>query len=78
MLISTDQAQAVRATVNAAASGDSPIGHTVSAAMLGGGLSGIIVWLLQLAHLDPPAAVAQGITACCMVAASWIMQKVSQ
>lgn len=64
--------------IQAAASGDSTIGHTVSAAALGGGFSAMAVWGLQLAHLDPPASVSQAVTVICMVAASWIMQKVSQ
>lgn len=73
MLITQQTATAV----NNVASGNSLIGHVVTAATLGDGLSSIAVWCLQLAHVDPPAAVAQGITAICMVAASWILQKVS-
>lgn len=67
----------ITGAVSNAASGNSLIGHVVTAATLGDGLSSIAVWLLQLAHVDPPAAVAQGITACCMVAASWIMQRIA-
>lgn len=66
------------AAANTVASGDSTLGHVVTAAVLGDGLSSMAVWALQLAHLDPPAAAAQGVTAICMVAASWIMQKVAK
>lgn len=62
---------------NSVMSGDNLIGHTVTAAALGDGLSSIVVWGLQVAHLVPPASVDQGITAICMVAASWLMQKIS-
>lgn len=74
MLISPQVATAV----NNAASGNSLVGHVVTAATLGDGLASIAVWALQLAHVDPPAAVAQGISAVCIVAASWIMQRASQ
>lgn len=52
-------------------------GHVVTAAMLGDGLAAIMVWGLQVAHLSPPASVDQGITAICMVIASYVMQKLS-
>lgn len=58
-------------------SGDNIVGHTVTAAVLGDGLSSVAVWILQLNHLVLPASVEQGITAICMVAASYIMQKIS-
>jgi len=64
--------------VNNVASGDNVVGHVVTAAMLGDGLSSVAVWALQVSNLAPPASVSQGITAICIVVASWIMQKVSQ
>jgi hypothetical protein len=67
----------ITSAVTAAASGDNIIGHTVTAAVLGDGLSSIAVWALQLAHLVPPASVDQGITALSMIAASWILQKMA-
>ena len=63
---------------NAVVSGDNLAGHVVSAATVGYALSGFAVWILQLVHLDPPASVSQGITTISMLAASWIMKKVSE
>lgn len=71
----------VESTSNAvvkASSGDNIIGHVVSAAVLGDGLSSMAVWSIQtFAHVDPPAAVSQGITAICMVVASYVMKKLA-
>lgn len=67
----------LQSALTSAASGDNMLGHVVTAATLGDGLASISVWGLQLAHLVPPAGVDQGITAVCMVAASWIMQKLA-
>lgn len=64
-------------TVAAAASGDNITAHVLTAATLGDGLGSIAVWTLQtFAHVDPPAAVSQGVTAICMVIASMVMKKV--
>lgn len=53
------------------------VGHTVTAAVLGDGLSSVVVWGVQtFGHVDIPAAVSQNFTAVCMVFASWIMSKV--
>lgn len=66
----------VKAVAANTASGDNTIGHVLTAATLGGGLSSIFVWLIQTAaHVDPPASVAQGITAISMVIASLVMKK---
>ena len=67
----------VTTQVSAAASGDNLAGHVVTAASVGYALSGFAVWILQLVHLDPPAAVAQGITTLSMLAASFIMKKIN-
>lgn len=67
----------VKAVAANSVSGDNMVGHVLTAATLGGGLSSIFVWLIQtFGHVDPPAAVAQGITAISMVIASLIMRKV--
>lgn len=58
-------------------SGDHLVGHVVTAAMLGDGLSSVAIWALQLTHVDIPASVSQGVTAICIVLASYIMQKLS-
>lgn len=67
----------IQTAIQSTASGDNTIGHVVTAATLGDGLAAILVWGLQSAHLAPPASVAQGITAVCMVIASYAMQKLS-
>lgn len=64
-------------TLQTTLSGDNLIGHTVTAASLGGAFSAITVWLLQVVHLVPPASVDQGITVISMVLASLVMQKIS-
>jgi hypothetical protein len=67
----------IQNVVQNVSSGGNTIGHVVTAATLGDGLSSVLVWGLQSAHLDPPAAVSQGITAISMVIASYLMQKLA-
>jgi hypothetical protein len=63
--------------VTNAAAGDNVIGHVVTAGALGGAISGVTVWGLQCAQLNPPASIDQSITVICMVIASWILQKLA-
>ena len=46
----------IQNVVQNVSSGGNTIGHVVTDATLGDGLLSIMVWGLQTAHLDPPAA----------------------
>lgn len=64
--------------LQAVAKGDNLTGHTMTAATLGGGAATTLVWLLQtFVHVSPPDSVDQWLTAACVFAASYLMQKLS-
>lgn len=54
------------------------LGHTLTAATMGTGFAAFLTWILQIYHVNPPAAVAQWFSALCMVAASVAMARLGK
>jgi len=71
-------ATAIKSAATAVSPEIAPLAHTVTAAALSGGFSSFMVWNLQtFAHRSPPDSVDQWFTAIGIVAASWLLQKLS-
>lgn len=74
MTIST----AIQSAATAVSPAVAPLTHTVTAAGLGAGFSAFVVWNIEtFAHRVPPTSVDEWFTAIGIVAASWLLQKIS-
>lgn len=65
------------ATVEQITSGDHTTGHVITAAVVGGALATLTVWLISLFGLTVPETVSAAFSILDTVFASWAMQRLS-
>lgn len=64
--------------LNAVLSADNTTGHVASATVIGGALSSVVCWALQLAHVMPTPEVEASFGVLFAVGASWLMQRMGE